>query len=64
MSEQNTEIATLFASFEDCCFEHEGTEAWRARKLMPLFGYDRWENFRNAIERRGKVASPLALILR
>lgn len=29
----------------------DGTEFWSARDLMPLLGYDRWENFESAIER-------------
>lgn len=29
----------------------DGTEFWSARDLMPLLGYDRWENFVSAIER-------------
>jgi hypothetical protein len=51
MSSQGTEVAQLFRSFEDCRFEFEGTEAWRARELMPLLGYARWENFREALRR-------------
>ncbi len=47
----NTEVAGLFASFEDCKFNHHGAEAWMARRLMGLLGYDRWENFREAIKR-------------
>ncbi len=47
----NTEVVRLFASFEDCKFDHHGTEAWTARSLMAPFGYDRWENFREAIKR-------------
>lgn len=29
----------------------DGVEYWLARELMPLLGYDRWENFINAINR-------------
>jgi DNA-damage-inducible protein D len=47
----NTEIAKLFASFEDCRFEHEGVEAWRARGLMPYLGYAKWQTFREAVKR-------------
>lgn len=46
-----TEISSLFASFEDCRFDHRGVEAWRARDLMSRLGYGRWENFREAIRR-------------
>lgn len=45
----NTEVAKLFASFEDCKFDHDGTEAWRARDLMALLDYTEWRNFREAI---------------
>jgi DNA-damage-inducible protein D len=51
MSSQGTEVAQLFRSFEDRRFEFEGTEAWRARELMPLLGYEKWERFRGAIQR-------------
>jgi DNA-damage-inducible protein D len=33
----------------------EAGEYWSARDLMPLLGYDRWENFTEAVE-RGRVA--------
>jgi DNA-damage-inducible protein D len=29
----------------------KGIEYWKARELMPLLGYARWENFQNAIQR-------------
>lgn len=51
MSAEKTELARLFESFEGCCFQHHGVDAWSARKLMPLFGYDKWERFRGAINR-------------
>lgn len=47
----STEVAKLFASFEDCKFDHQGTEAWRARDLQALLGYTEWRNFREAITR-------------
>lgn len=47
----NTEVARLFASFDDCKFDHNGAEAWAARSLMAPLGYDRWENFREAVKR-------------
>lgn len=34
----------------------EGREFWSARDLMPLLGYDRWENFAAAID-RAKIAA-------
>jgi hypothetical protein len=33
----------------------DGSEYWSARDLMPLLGYDRWENFAQAID-RAKIA--------
>lgn len=45
------EVSKLFASFEDCKFEHDGAEAWRARDLMRPLGYAAWQDFRNAIKR-------------
>ena len=47
----NTQIARLFASFESCKFEFDGTEAWSARQLMPMLGYAAWQDFRNAVKR-------------
>lgn len=34
----------------------DGSEYWSARELMPLMGYDKWQNFASAIE-RGKLAT-------
>ena len=34
----------------------DGTEFWSARELMPLLGYDRWENFMAAIDRANLAA--------
>lgn len=31
--------------------DSDGAERWSARELMPLLGYDRWENFTEAIDR-------------
>jgi DNA-damage-inducible protein D len=49
--QDKSEISRLFASFEECCFQHDGADAWRARDLMHGLGYVRWENFREAIKR-------------
>ena len=35
----------------------DGSEFWSARDLMPLLGYDRWENFESAIVRAALAAS-------
>lgn len=29
----------------------DGVEYWEARELMPILGYDRWENFRKVINK-------------
>lgn len=34
----------------------DGSEYWSARELMPMLGYDRWENFAQAID-RAKIAA-------
>lgn len=51
MTTSGQELANLFGSFEECRFEHDGIEAWRARDLMPMLGYKAWQDFRNAIQR-------------
>lgn len=35
--------------------DKNGVEFWEARELMPLLGYDRWENFQKVIERAQDV---------
>jgi len=35
--------------------DKNGIEYWEARELMPLLGYDRWENFENVIK-KAKIA--------
>ncbi len=42
-------ITKLHHNFEDSVHEKDGTEFWYARELQKLLGYDRWENFENAI---------------
>jgi hypothetical protein len=37
--------------FRPYSVENEGVEYWMARDLMPLLGYQRWENFEIAIHR-------------
>jgi DNA-damage-inducible protein D len=34
----------------------DGSEYWSARELMPLLGYDKWENFERAVDRAGVAA--------
>ena len=54
--EMETAIITkLQKTFEDYAHEAEGIEFWYARDLQKLLGYDKWENFINAIE-KAKVA--------
>jgi DNA-damage-inducible protein D len=48
-------IIKLHKSFEDCAHESDGVEFWYARELQSLLGYDRWENFENAIN-KAKIA--------
>ncbi|MBI4453723.1 DNA damage-inducible protein D [Candidatus Woesearchaeota archaeon] len=48
-------IIKLKKTFEDYAKEVEGVEFWFARELQILLGYDKWENFLNAIE-KAKIA--------
>lgn len=45
------QITTLKSQFDAITHEDYGIEYWKARELMILLGYDRWENFENAIVR-------------
>ena len=51
MAPKKNEIEQLFLSFEECRFEHDGADAWYARRLMLLLGYTQWRNFREPIRR-------------
>ena len=42
-------IAKLHKNFEDYAHVQDETEFWYARDLQHLLGYNRWENFENAI---------------
>jgi DNA-damage-inducible protein D len=44
-------IGKLREELEEALHVSEGVEFWLARELASLLGYDRWENFANAIER-------------
>lgn len=44
-------IIRLRTSFEESAHQQEGLEFWFARDLQKLLGYDKWENFLNAIEK-------------
>lgn len=48
----STELTVPHASpFDTIRRLRDGVECWSARDLMPLLGYDRWENFASAIDR-------------
>ena len=36
--------------------DENGVECWFARDLMPLFGYDRWENFEKVVQKGAQAA--------
>lgn len=44
-------ITKLHKNFEEYAHEKNGVEFWYARELQNLLGYDRWENFENAINK-------------
>jgi len=52
---EKNKIVSLKASFDSIAqkvmVDDTEIEYWRARELMPLLGYGRWENFNNAILR-------------
>lgn len=48
-------IVRLHKNFEDCAHEENGVEYWLARELQVLLGYNRWENFENAVN-KAKIA--------
>lgn len=44
-------ISKLHKNFESCVHKEGDLEYWLARDLQVLLGYDRWENFENAISK-------------
>lgn len=48
-------ITQLTKTFEDYIHQEDEVEFWFARDLQQLLGYDKWENFFNAIE-KAKIA--------
>ena len=50
---EKTKITAIKSQFDETIHIIEGTdvEYWLARELMLLLGYERWENFENAIKR-------------
>lgn len=48
----NNEINVFMGDFESIKeYAFDGTEIWRASKLMPLYGYGRWNDFNPVIEK-------------
>ena len=48
---ERKQIEIYKIKFDDIIHESDGVEFWYARELMPHLGYERWENFNNAIGR-------------
>ena len=48
-------ILELFGKFEQACHTYNGIECWSAREVQEILGYQRWENFLNAINRAKKA---------
>jgi len=48
-------ILELFGKFEQACYTYNGIECWSAREVQEILGYQRWENFLNAINRAKKA---------
>jgi len=48
-------IQKLHKNFEGYSHKKDEVEFWYARELQNLLGYDRWENFENAIK-KAKIA--------
>ena len=47
-------VLELFERFEQACYLYNNLECWSARDLQEIFGYQRWENFVNAINKAKK----------
>ena len=48
---ERKQIEIYKTKFDDIIHNKEGVEFWYARELMSSLGYERWENFNNAIGR-------------
>lgn len=48
---EKPEITRLLAHFNAIATDAEGVEAWLARDLQLVLGYERWENFSSALDR-------------
>ncbi|MBS1527440.1 MAG: DNA damage-inducible protein D [Bacteroidetes bacterium] len=44
-------ILELFGRFEQACYIYNGVECWSARELQEIFGYSKWVNFLNVIDK-------------
>ncbi|HVW12304.1 MAG TPA: DNA damage-inducible protein D [Mucilaginibacter sp.] len=44
-------ILELFGKFEQACYIYNGIECWSARELQEIFGYSKWVNFLNVIDK-------------
>ena len=44
-------IKQLFHKFESAVIQFEGIECWSARQLQELFGYGRWEDFEDVVDK-------------
>lgn len=49
-------ILQLFEKFEQACYIYNDIECWSARELLSIFGYAKWVNFLNVIEKAKKAA--------
>lgn len=52
-----TEITRLLADFNALAREADGVEAWLARELQPVLGYERWENFSTTVDRARRACT-------
>lgn len=48
---EKIEITRLLADFDAIAKDADGVEAWLARDLQRVLGYERWENFSGALDR-------------
>src|SRR5580704_220153 len=44
-------IIELFGKFEQACQLYNGIECWSAREVQEIFGYSKWSNFLNVIDK-------------
>jgi len=44
-------INELFVKFEQACYDCKGIECWSARELKEIFGYTKWDNFLNVLDK-------------